>query len=91
MRFIMILTLLFLTACGDDGSPTTTTTTTTTPTPTPLPIADAGHSMMLQQGATVTLNGSKSYDPSGEKLSYSWSIVSAPSGSSSQLNDAAIP
>jgi hypothetical protein len=78
----MILVLLFLTACGDDGSPTT---------PTPLPVADAGHSMMLQQGATVTLNGSGSFDANGAPLTYSWKIVSQPTASTSQLSDSSSP
>ena len=91
MRFIMILALLFLTACRDDGSPTTPTTPTTPTNPIPLPVADAGHSMMLQQGATVTLNGSGSFDANGAPLTYSWKIVSQPTASTSQLSDSSSP
>jgi len=86
----MILALLFLTACGDDGSPTPTTPTTPT-SPTHLPVADAGHSMMLQQGATATLNGSGSFDANGAPLTYSWKIVSQPTASTSQLSDSSSP
>ena len=42
------------------------------------PKADAGADRILNRMDTVTLDGTKSSDPEGENLSYSWRIVSHP-------------
>ena len=89
MRIIVILFMVFLGACSDNNSPSIPVDP-----PSPevnLPIANAGQSIMLQRGATAVLNGSGSYDPEGAQLTYRWSIVSVPSGSSSQLSDETSP
>lgn len=49
------------------------------------PIADAGPDQTVQATETVTLDGSKSNDPDGDELSYSWKQVKGPEAS---LNDA---
>ncbi len=49
--------------------------------PETLPVADAGADQSVPVGATVTLDGSRSYDPDGLTLSYAWSVVQAPEGS----------
>ncbi len=36
------------------------------------PIADAGPDQTLPDAATVTLDGSNSYDPNGDKITYQW-------------------
>jgi len=41
----------------------------------------------IESGGQVTLDGSNSYDPDGEALSYLWRIVEKPPGSSVVLND----
>jgi hypothetical protein len=48
------------------------------------PISDAGDSKTLPpcEDSEVELNGWGSYDPDGDSLTYVWSLVSAPSGSS---------
>ncbi len=42
------------------------------------PVADAGPNQLNIQPAIVTLNGSGSYDPLGEALTYSWTQISGP-------------
>jgi parallel beta-helix repeat protein len=49
------------------------------------PIANAGSNQTVNVGALVTLNGSGSYDPNGEAITYQWSLTSRPSGSSASL------
>ncbi len=40
------------------------------------PVADAGEDMLGNAGALVTLDGSNSYDPDGDSLSFSWTQIS---------------
>jgi hypothetical protein len=52
------------------------------------PIADAGPDQTVFVDELVELNGSASYDPDGQDVDfYSWSIESAPAGSTSELID----
>jgi hypothetical protein len=43
------------------------------------PVADAGPNQIGVAAGTITLNGSNSYDPNGEKLTYQWAQESGPS------------
>jgi len=45
-----------------------------TPTPTPTaPIANAGPNQVVSRGSLVSLDGSRSFDPDGDRIiSYSW-------------------
>lgn len=42
------------------------------PTVNASPVADAGPDQIIEEGNTVTLDGTKSWDPDGTVLSYSW-------------------
>jgi len=52
------------------------------------PIADAGADQEGSVGATFTLDGTHSYDPSGASLTYKWSLDTVPDGSTASLADA---
>jgi hypothetical protein len=52
------------------------------------PIANAGMSQNVVVGATVTLDGSGSSDANGDSITYAWSVVSKPEGSSATLANA---
>jgi hypothetical protein len=59
-----------------------------TPRPT-MPVPNAGDAQTIVAGRTVTLDGSRSSDPNGDRLTYQWSMVSRPSGSSAALTGSA--
>ncbi len=49
------------------------------------PVANAGVDQSVDTGIAVTLNGAGSSDADGDTLSYSWSFVSRPTGSTATL------
>ena len=51
------------------------------------PVADAGSSFSLVLGNPANLNGSGSYDPNGDSLTYRWSLVDVPASSTAQLDN----
>lgn len=53
------------------------------------PVADAGPDQSVVVDSPVLMDGSGSSDVDGDALSYSWAIVSAPTGSGSALDDPA--
>jgi YVTN family beta-propeller protein len=49
------------------------------------PIADAGADQSVYVGDLVTLDGSNSWDPDGDSLTFSWAFVSIPEASTATL------
>ncbi len=52
------------------------------------PDANAGAPQNVLVGATITLDGSQSSDANGDVLTYAWSVVSRPAGSTATLTSA---
>jgi hypothetical protein len=50
------------------------------------PVADAGPDQSVAVTDTVSLDGSGSYDPDGDFFGYTWSLTSAPAGSTASLS-----
>ncbi|WP_394835262.1 PKD domain-containing protein [Pendulispora rubella] len=46
------------------------------------PLANAGAPQTVPLGSTVTLDGSRSWDPDGDDIFFFWSVAKEPAGSS---------
>jgi hypothetical protein len=73
----------------NDGSVNSVPDTVTIKTTNGAPVANAGPDQTVAVGSVVNLNGSASSDPEDAPLTYSWSLVTRPAGSSAALSDAA--
>ena len=56
-------------------------------TPNAPPIANAGSDQTASRNTWVTLDGTESYDPDEDPLTFQWTLVSRPEGSTSELGD----
>lgn len=52
------------------------------------PIAEAGANITAVRGQSIQLDGSGSSDPDGDNLTFAWTVVSSPSGSSAAIQSA---
>ncbi|RIV19928.1 hypothetical protein DYU11_23720 [Fibrisoma montanum] len=80
--------VLVLTVTNSDGLSATTEVTIAVALPGSPPIANAGVSTTVSTGRKVTLDGSKSSDPDGDRLTYRWGIKTKPTGSNPALANA---
>ncbi len=54
------------------------------------PLADAGEDVAAKVGDAVTLDGSASMDPDGDRITYAWRFKSLPDESSATLSDSKV-
>ena len=59
--------------------------TSSEPVPPAAPTASAGPDRTVSLGSTARLDGSKSSNPDGDKLTYAWSIVDKPASSTAKI------
>ncbi len=75
LRLISCSVLLSLAACTDKGD------TTPAADPNGIPVADAGTDRTVSADDTIVLDGSGSYDPDGDQITFSWSFDRVPEDS----------
>lgn len=76
----------------DDGEfAASDTLTVTIEEPNDVPVANAGADQYVDEGDLVQLNGSNSYDPDSDPLTYAWTIIDGPTGSGAVLDDPQSP
>jgi hypothetical protein len=71
---------------GTSDSPVATVVVTASLANAP-PVANAGSDQNVVAGSIVTLDGSASSDSDGDPITFSWTLVSVPTGSSAVLSD----
>lgn len=75
--------------CGGDGDSGPAAAPPPAPLPNAAPTVRPGANQTVLAGITVQLDGSASTDPDGNPLSYRWTLLARPTGSTAQLAGAA--
>lgn len=71
----------------NDGTVDSAPDSVTISTQNSAPVADAGPDQGISVPSTVQLDGSGSSDIDGDTLTFNWTIISSPQGSTAQLSD----
>ena len=71
----------------NDGQGDSTPDAVTISTSNSAPVARAGSDQTIARRQTARLDGSRSFDPDGDPLRYTWSFVSRPTGSTAALTN----
>lgn len=77
--------VLVLTVTDANQTPAVVEVTINVAIPGKAPVASAGVSSTVSTGRKVTLDGSKSSDADGDKLTYKWEVKSKPTGSTATI------
>ncbi|MCG3200065.1 MAG: hypothetical protein GHCLOJNM_04594 [bacterium] len=77
-----------LTVSDGRGGSDTDTVSVDTALANRAPVANAGPDQSVDAGQVVLLDGSASSDPDGDAITYTWSFVSRPTGSTATLSSA---
>lgn len=72
----------------NNGFASASASTKVSTTSAPIPVANAGPTQIVTLNATVVLNGSASTSGNGNPLTYYWTMLSVPPGSTATLSDA---
>lgn len=80
---LLVVSTLFITACGGGGGGNDDATVQTNQAP----VAEAGENQSVLAGDTVQLDGTGSTDADGDALSYRWSLSNWPDGSGAAFDD----
>jgi hypothetical protein len=74
-----------------DGTTTSAPAIATISTVNSMPVANAGFDQTAKIGVTVQLDGTRSTDADGNRLSYKWTLAGVPTGSAATLSSTASP
>ncbi|GAB3995779.1 hypothetical protein GCM10028807_36820 [Spirosoma daeguense] len=79
--------IIALTVTDANGQKSTTEITLTVSLPGKPPVISLATSMTVETGQQTSIDGSKSSDPDGDKLTYAWAIKTKPTGSNTTLTN----
>ncbi|NDU96681.1 PKD domain-containing protein [Spirosoma terrae] len=80
--------IISLTVTDENGKKETAEITINVSLPGKPPVISLASSLSVETGKETSIDGSKSSDPDGDKLTYAWTIKTKPTGSNATLSNA---